>query len=167
MKKILFGMVTSLVLLFLLVTPAMADTKIAVINLQQLLQQLPQMKQASNNLKNQFDEREKKIVAAENDFKKGADDYKRNGAVMSVKDRQSAEGKLMKQRQDLQSMQGQFQQDFQTAQNKAIDDILSKMKIVVEKIATDNKFNLVLVNASVAYADKDLDITDQVLKKMS
>lgn len=166
MKKILLAITAAIALMVSSITPAMADTKIGVINLQQLLQQLPQMKQISADMKKQFGDREKKIVDAEDQLKKDADSYKRNGAVMSAKDKQATEDKLMKQQQDLQQMQVSFQRDFQTAQNKAIDDLLSKIKVVVEKIAAQNQLNLVLINASVAYADKSLDITDPVLKQM-
>jgi outer membrane protein len=167
MKKVLLAITAALALMVSSITPAMAaDTKIGVINLQQLLQQLPQMKQISADMKKQFGDREKKIVDAEDQLKKDADSYKRNGAVMSAKDKQATEDKLMKQQQELQQMQISFQRDFQTAQNKAIDDLLSKIKVVVEKIAVQNQLNLVLINASVAYADKSLDITDPVLKQM-
>jgi outer membrane protein len=166
MKKILLAITAALALMVSSITPAMADTKIGVINLQQLLQQLPQMKQISADMKKQFGDREKKIVDAEDQLKKDADSYKRNGAVMSAKDKQATEDKLMKQQQELQQMQISFQRDFQTAQNKAIDDLLSKIKVVVEKVAAQNQLNLVLINASVAYADKNLDITDPVLKQM-
>lgn len=166
MKKVLLAITAALALMVSSITPAMADTKIGVINLQQLLQQLPQMKQISADMKKQFGDREKKIVDAEDQLKKDADSYKRNGAVMSAKDKQATEDKLMKQQQELQQMQISFQRDFQTAQNKAIDDLLSKIKVVVEKVAAQNQLNLVLINASVAYADKNLDITDPVLKQM-
>src|SRR5262249_54022385 len=143
--------------------PAMADTKIGVINLQELLPKLPEMKQVSDNLKKTFGDREKQIVSAQNDFKKDADDYRRNAAVMSAKDKQATEQKLTQEEQNLQQLQASFQRDYMEAQNKSINQLMTDLKAVVQKVAVKDKFNLILINASVAYADQGLDVTNEVL----
>ncbi len=163
MKKILLALFIGLSLSIAAVTPAMADTKIGVINLQELLPKLPEMKQVSDNLKKNFSDREKQIISAQNDFKKNAEDYRRNTAVMSPKDKQAAEQKLAQDEQNLQQTQTAFQRDYMDAQNKAINQLMNDLKAVVQKVATKNGFNLVLISASVAYSDPGLDMTNDVL----
>jgi outer membrane protein len=163
MKKLLLALVAGLALSLSAITPAMADTKIGVINLQDLLPKLPEMKQASDNLKNTFSDREKQIIAAQNDFKKSAADYQKNSAVMSQSDRQAAEQKLAQSEQNLQQMQASFQHDYMDAQSKAINKLMTDLKAVVQKVAIKDKYSVVLISASVAYSDPSLDITNEVL----
>lgn len=163
MKKMLLVLVAVLSLSLVFIPSAFADTKIGVINLQDLLQKLPEMKQVGDSLKKQFGDREKQVVTAQESFKKDAGDFQRNNAVMSASDKQAAEQKLAKEEQDLQQMQASFQRDYMDAQNKAINQLLQDIKSVVQKVAVKDNYNLVLISASVAYADKSTDITDEVL----
>lgn len=166
MKKMILLVVTLMSLALFAATPAWADTKIATINIQDLLQKLPQMKQIGNDLKKQFSDKQKQLTDAQDTFKKDADTFRRDNSVMADKDKQAAENKLFKQQQDLQKMQMDLQRDYMAAQNKEVDALMNKVKAVVETIAQKDKIDLVLVNASVAYAKKGMDITDQVLDKI-
>lgn len=167
MKKFLASIVMALTLVCVTATPALAeDMKVGVIDLQQLLQNLPQMKQIRDDLKKQFGDREKSITEAQTSFKTAAENYKKNSAVMSEKDKQAAAQKILDQEQGLQKMQLAFQQDFMTAQNKEVNSLLDKIKSVVNKIAEKDKYDLILVNASVAYSKPSLDVTQAVLGEM-
>jgi outer membrane protein len=163
MKKILIALVAVFALSIAAITPAMADTKIGVINLQELLPKLPEMKQISDSLKKTFGDREKQMVQAQSDFKKDADDYQRNSAVMSQKDKQAAEQKLAQGEQNLRQLQTSFQHDYVDAQNKGINQLMTDLKAVVQKVAVNGKYNLILISASVAYSDPSLDVTNDVL----
>jgi outer membrane protein len=167
MKKIIISLIAIFSLSLCALTPAWAaDAKIGVINMQDLLQKLPQMKRIGDDLKKQFGDKQKQLFATQDAFKKDAEKFRRDSAVMSDKDKQATEDKLYKQQQDLQQMQSEMQHDYMTAQNKQVDALMANIKAIVEKIATQNNFDLVFVNASVAYSKKDMDITAQVLKDM-
>ncbi|HVV68893.1 MAG TPA: OmpH family outer membrane protein [Gammaproteobacteria bacterium] len=148
MKKILLALTAGLVLSIAAMTPAMADTKVGVIDLQVLLPKLPEMQQINDNLKKTYGDREKQIM-------KDLDDYNRNSAVMSAKDKQAAQQKL-RQSQDA------FEHDFVTARDSAIKDLMNSLKAVVQKVAAQDKYNLILISAGVAYADPGLDVTNEV-----
>jgi Skp family chaperone for outer membrane proteins len=60
MKKILLSIVAAFALTCAAITPAMADTKIGVIDLQQLLQNLPEMKAMSDDMKKELGDKQKK-----------------------------------------------------------------------------------------------------------
>ena len=167
MKKMVLCMVALISLTLFAATPAWAeDTKIGVINMQELLQKLPQMKQIADTLKKQFDDRQKQLADSQERFKKDADKFRRDNAVMADKDKQAAEDKLFKQQQDLQKMQMDLQRDYMAAQNKEVDGLMNSVKTVVEKVATQGNFGLILINASVAYANKGMDVTSQILQQM-
>lgn len=167
MKKIILSIFILMSFMFCATTSAFAEeTRIGVLNMQDLLQKLPQMKKIGDDLKKQFGDKQKNLVSAQESFKKDADKFKRDSTVLSDKDKQAAEDKLFKQQQDLQTMQMELQRDYMAAQNKRVDGLMENIKGVVEEVATEQKLGLVLVNASVAYAKKEMDITTQVLAKM-
>ncbi len=170
MKKILLSLFAVCVLTCFSSTAALADNlKIGVIDLQQLLQNLPQMTQMTNNMKAKFGDREKQLSTAQASFKQGVENFQKNMAVMSNKDKQAGELKLRQQGQALQQMQGDFQKDYQdymTDQNKQVNVLLEKIKAVVNTIATRDKYNLILVNSGVAYSDPAMDVTQVVLAEM-
>jgi outer membrane protein len=165
MKKILIVLAAALSLA-LAMPVASADTKIGVLNMQELLQKMPQMKKINDSMKKQFGDREAKIIAAQNDLKKGAEDYRKNSAVMSEKDKQEAQQKLIKQEQELQTAQASFQKDFVAEQNKEVSALLDKIKSVVKNIAVRDQYNLILVGAAVGYSDNTLDVTDAVFNEI-
>jgi Skp family chaperone for outer membrane proteins len=88
---------------------------------------------------------------------------------MSEKEKQATTQKLMGQEQALQQMQASFQQEYTAArdkQTKQVNTLLEKIKGIVNKIATRDKYDLIMVNASVAYANPSMDITQAVLAEM-
>lgn len=168
MKKFIFAVI-AVFSLSLFAMPAWADdnAKMGVINMQNMLQKLPQMKQIGEDLKKQFADRGKQLTDAQAAFKKGVEDLNRNSAVMSAADKQAAEQKLAKQQQDLQQMQASLMRDSQDAQNKAIDGLLKQIKGVVGKVADKDDLDVVFLDAAVAYSGKKVvDITDQVYQQM-
>jgi len=166
MKKILVSIILLMSLSCGVVTPAWADLKVGVLNMQDLLQKIPQMKAIGDELKKQFGDKQKQLMDAQENFKKEAERFRKDSAVMPDKDKQAAEDKLFKQQQDIQNMQMELQRDYMAAQNKKVDALMETIKNIVEKVAAQNKLDLVLINASVAYAKKDMDVTGQVLKEM-
>lgn len=167
MKKIILSVFALFVATLFYTNPVFADTKIGVVNMQVLLQEIPQMKKIGDNLKKQFGDRQKRLIDAQNVFKDDAEKFRRDSTVMTDKDKQAAEDKLLKQQQELQKTQSELQKDYMSAQNKEVDVLMSQIKAVVDKISVANKFDLILASAGVAYSKEELDVTNQVLKKMT
>lgn len=166
MKKLVL-FVSAIMLCFGLSSVAFADDlKVGVVNVQEVMQKSPQMTKITTELKKQFGDREKKVVAAQNQLKQNADNYNKNSSVMSAADKQKAQAKLIQEQQSLQQMQTGFQQDFVAAQNKDLQALLDQIRTTIDKIATDQKFNLILTSNTIAYADKKMDITDMVIKAL-
>jgi outer membrane protein len=162
MKKcfVFLAMVVSLGLASL---SAYADVKVAVVDMQQVVQNTPQFGEITASLRKEFGDRQKKITDAQNSLKKAADDFNRNSSVMTAADRKTTEEKLMTQQRELQQMQMSFQKDFVEAQNKKINELVTQVKKVVADIAKKDKYNVVLVRAGVIYSDDGMDVTKEVV----
>ena len=162
MKKLFIAFASSA--LFLLSGLAFADTKIGVLDISKVISNAPQLEAAKTQLKNKFDPREKEITNAQSKLRAEVDDFKKNSPTMKETDSKAAQQKILDEQKKLQDMQVSFQNDLNAAQSSAMQDILKNIESVVNKIATDKKFDLVVAKAGVAYSNPSLDITDDVVK---
>lgn len=165
MKKISALLVFLCMSLGLYAAPAFADTKIGVLNMKVLLQELPQMKQIGADLKKQFGDRQKTIANQQKDFKLAVKKFRRDSALLTDKDKQAAEDKLLKQSQKLRKEQTDFQRDYMAVQNKEVSALMKQIKESVKVVAEQEKFDLIIVNNSVAYNKSNMDVTSAVLKQ--
>ncbi len=124
---------------------AEADTKIAVINLPQIISELPQTKAADARLQSQFSSRVKEVERL-------ADQGQRKLAEVSSEYR----------------LKGQaLEEDRRRAANAENQKILDKVQTAIEKIAKANHYDIVLSGTSVAYAVDGINISDQVIQMVS
>ena len=145
---------------------ANADIKIGVLDLQAVLQQSPQVQAADVKFRKEFGPREQKIKAQAATLQTEVDQLNRNAAVMSAAEQGKAKDKIAKDQDNLQQAQAQFQQDVQTAQGKAMQQILTQIKTVVATIAEQKNYDLVVQKSSVVYSKDEYDVTTLVVKQL-
>ncbi|MSP53101.1 MAG: OmpH family outer membrane protein [Gammaproteobacteria bacterium] len=145
---------------------ASADIKIGVLDLQAVLQQSPQVQSADVKFRKEFSPREQKIKAQADALQTEVDQLNRNAAVMSAVEQGKTKDKIAKDQDNLQQAQAQFQQDVQTAQGKAMQQILTQIKTVVATLAAQNGYDLVVQKSSVVYSKDEYDVTALVIKQL-
>lgn len=164
MKKFLF--IISSIVLFSFGTVACAHTSMAILDLNKVMMDSPQLEVAKNKLKKQFDAREKELMAIQKTFQTDIEAFNKNSATMKEGDKKVTQQKIMDQQKKLQDMQTKFQNDLNTAQNDAMQNIVKAVEGIVKKIATDKKLDVVFAKAGTAYNKPELEITDDVIKQM-
>lgn len=164
MKKFLIAMLT--VVLFVFGSTAFADLKFGVLDLNKVMMDSPQLAAAKAKLKSDFDKREKDILSAQQVFQKAVEDFNKNGPTMKADAQKNAQQGIVKQQKDLQEKQAKFQNDLNAAQGVAMKDIVKKIEGIVNGIAADKKFDLILAKAGTAFNKPELEITDEVIKQM-
>lgn len=152
-------------------TMALASTNqstltVGVIDLAQVLQNSPQMKKAADKLKAEFKPRQERIAAMQEDMQKNQDKIKRDSSVMSQVDLQALQDKVVNERRDLQRMQEDYMQDLQAAQQQAMQGVLQGIDKIVQNIASQGHYDLILQKNSVAFASQRVDITPQVIQQL-
>lgn len=141
--------------------------KIGLLNRQELIHKLPQMKKIEEDLKNQFADRKKKFLAAQETFTKEAQEFGKESPTMKPEEKAATEQKLFGEQRALQQMQTEIQRDYMAAQTKKVEDLMVKVREATQRVADREKIDLVLVEASIVYSRKNIDITPQVLKEMT
>lgn len=144
-----------------------SNLKVGVVDLRSVIDSSPQMKAAADDLRKQFKPRQDKILAAQQNLQKDQDKLKRDGSVMSQSDADALQSQITTEGRDLQRMQEDYMQDLRTAQQEAMAKFLASVDSVVQKITTQQGFDLILRRDTVAYASPRVDITQQVIAALN
>lgn len=171
MKKIL-ALVSSLFLMSSVqayaadaATAAPVTSNIAVVNVQQILQQSPKIADINKKLQDQFKPRQQNLLAQQKSLQDEMDNFKKNSATMSDKDKEAAQKKLNDEQADLVKKVTAFQQDLNKEQNKQMQSVLSQLNEIISGIAKKNSYSLVFDSQAVIYAKDGTDITKDVAKQ--
>ncbi len=161
MKKLLFV----LVLVFGAGT-SFAQSKVAHVNTQVILDTLPSRKVAITKLQ----EFEKNGIAElqemEEDFNKAVAKYQKEQPNMTPILIKIEEEKLMKKQQALQERENALNTEMQAYSQELNAPILAKVQKAVEIVSERLKLNYVIDESVTLYFKGGMDITDQVIKEL-
>ncbi|MGQ3888026.1 OmpH family outer membrane protein [Legionella sp. CNM-1927-20] len=147
---------------------AFADNaRIAVVDLQKIMQTSNQMKAIQQKLEKEFKPRRDKLVAMEGDLKKDMEKFKRDSAIMSQSQKKELEKKIVATQQRFEREGQQYQQELSTAHNEAMEDLYTKIRKAISKIAENEKYDLVLQKDAAPFSTSKLDITEQIVKEIN
>jgi outer membrane protein len=140
-----------------------ADMKIGVLDLNKVLMNSPQVKSMQVNLKKQFDPRGQELLNLQKALQGDLDKYNKISSTLKGDGLKQEQQKILDEQKKLQDSRNVFQRDLITAQNQAMQTILKQVETVVNRIAANQKFDLIVTKISLAYNDPKLEITDQVI----
>lgn len=146
---------------------SLPQIKVAIVNVQQVLQQSPRVVTLSKQLENQFKARQTKIGDEQKSLQDELDNFKKESPTMSQKDRDSTQKKIAADRAELVKKVVAYQQDLQKEQNKIMQGILSDLNGIVSTIAKKQAYALVLDSQAVIFAADGNDITKDVAKEFN
>lgn len=152
-------------LLFFLATSAWAETRIAAVNVNKLMEEAPQVQSASDGMKARFSSREHKLLADRDVIHDLEERYKRDKDVMSSSERENLEQDIRERLRDFKRKSDNFTEDFNLARNEALNRLQDDVNKAIVGVAKEGDYDLV-VSESVLYASKRVDITDKVLTRL-
>jgi len=141
--------------------------KVAIVNVQQVLQQSPRVTALSKKLEDQFKDRQTKLNDDQQALQSELDKFKKESPTMSQKDRDAMEKKITADRTELVKRVVAYQQDLQKEQNKVMQGILVDLNGVVSSIAKKDQYSLVLDSQAVVFSANGVDITKDVASKFN
>lgn len=166
MKKVVLFISVLAMFVGLNVAFAADNLKIGVVDVQEMMQKIPQVTAMQKQLQSKFKPQTKKITAMQRQLQADLTKFNKNRSVMKNTDKKKMQKKIVDEQNKLRTIQIDFQKQAMNAQKKAMQSILSDVEAAVKKIAKDQNLNLVLTKASIAYNDDDMDITDKVIKEL-
>ena len=162
-----FGVVLALVFSVFSANVFADAAKIGVVDLQKIMQTSSQMKDIQQKLEQEFKPRRDKLVAMEASLKADVEKFKRDGAVLSATQKKDMEKKMIGMQQQLERDGQQYQQEVSTANNEAMEGLYTKVRAAIQKVAKDDKYDLIVQKDAAPFSAETLDVTDKVVKAIN
>lgn len=157
------GILATIGALFI-VTSANAQTKVGYVDMQKAIQTTSAGKKAKTELEGEFNKKKKELEKKEADLKKMGDDLEKKKAVLSEEVFQKKQVEFQEEMLKYRDIVGKSQVEIQKKERDLTAPILEKMRRVIEKVAKDKGYSLVLENNQmVLYATADADLTQEVI----
>lgn len=165
MKKLIA--VFSMVLLLASCT----QTKIAYVNVEDVLKEYEGAKKAEEEMKAQSDQISSQLDQMAMAFQQKVQAYQETSKSLSESVRREQEQGLMQEQQQIQQRQQMAQQQVQSEGQKKVDMINDEIETFLTDYAKSKGFSIILGTTeqtkTVMYADESLDITDAVIDALN
>lgn len=145
-------------------TAVMAQSRIAVINSARLLTESPQYQAAGESMQKEFKARAEALEKDARALAADLEKFKKDAEIMSSTERAKREKDLNTRRIDISYAERKLKEDVSIRERELTQSLMQEFQSVIEKIATENKYDLVLQDP--VYAAKSTDITDTVLARL-
>jgi outer membrane protein len=143
-----------------------ADYKIGFVNTERLFREATPAKRAQAKIEKEFATRDAEIQKLAKQVRDLQASLDKDGPTMAEGERRNKERDLANQSRDLQRMQREFREDLNLRRNEELAGIQERANKVIQQIAADEKFDLILQDP-VVYASQRIDITDKVIKALA
>ncbi len=171
MRKVLTFVGSIFLLILGMQAYAVADTaqplSIAVVNVQQVLQQSPKIAELNKKLQSQFKPRQEKLDAAQKALQDELDTFKKQAQspAMSDKEKEAMQKKVTDDRAVLVKQVVAFQQDLNKEQSKIMQGVIAQLNKIIATLSKKNGYTMVLDSQAVVYSSDKSDITKEVSKQ--
>lgn len=144
-----------------------ADQKIAVVNFQEIMGKIPQTAALMQSLEAEFKDEKIIITQLEKDIKYNQEKLKRDGALMSKKEKDDLNVKIQALFTEYQTKGKALQDKASQRQNQETNKIIALVRQAVDSIAVKEKYDLVLSQQAVIYSKPGNSLTDAVVERVS
>ena len=142
---------------------AQAEQRIAIVNINRLLEESPQAKAVNDALTAEFGPRQKELQAQQAALKAKEERLQKDGATMSADQKGKAEKDLRDGARDFQQKAQDFQEEVNSRQNEEYSKLQRTLLEEAQAYAQTQKYDLVMPANTVIYFNSALDITSGVL----
>lgn len=166
MKKVFCLFV--LIILFLSVqTLYAADMKVGFVDLIRALNESDSGKKAKADLEFLINSIQKKVDEKGKTIEKLREELEKQSSVLSEESRKSKEADLERMLRDYQRLVTDSQNDVKKKEGEFTANIIKELRKIIKNIGEEQKYTYILENTDgvVLYSQKELDLTDEVLKR--
>src|SRR5262245_47562680 len=156
----------AMVLAWAIASPASADVKIGVVDMQRALNECDAGKKAKDQVKAKFEKAQDQLKRQREDLDRMREDYDKKALVLKEEERRTVEKDLENRTLEFKRKYEDFQRDLKRTDAELTSGIVEELYAVVQDYGKQHGFSLVLEASSGAliYSDKSTDITDEIVK---
>jgi outer membrane protein len=161
----------TLFILMLCVTGAVSskvraeDVKIGTVNFQNALNEVEQGKKAKAALKAEFDAKQAKLTAQQDELKRLQEEAQKQGAVLSQEAMAAKQKAFQEKFLELQKNMGGFREDLMRRESNMTGQILTNLKQITAEVGQKEGFALIVETSqdAVLFAKSKEDLTARLI----
>src|SRR3954469_12383522 len=139
--------------------------KIGFVNTERVFREAAPAKRAQQVLEREFSQRNTELAKLEKQGRDLQTDLERENVTMPEAQRREKERQLADISRDFQRKQREIREDLNLRRNEELAGVQERATRVINQIAEQEKFDLVVQEA--VYASSRIDITDKVIRALS
>lgn len=139
---------------------------IAVVNLTEVFQQVPQGQPAFAQLQKKYSSQAQKLQNQQDALNAKIKTFQAQQANLNADQRNAQQANLVTQQAQLQKSINDYQSTLRQNQQQLLTAFGNNMKSVVTQISQNSGYHLVLSSQTAVYSDNTVDITPQVIAGM-
>ena len=155
----------ALSLLTLAAVPAAAQTRIAVIDRQRVLEEIDEGKAATAILKKDFEEKQKTLDGRKGELDRLQAEFEKQSVVMSEDAKREKGAELNRRGMELAQVYQQMQQELSKREQELFKPISEKVGVIIHEIAEADGIQIVMETRALVYASKSLDLSNELIRK--
>ena len=166
MRKSLLMVVVALLAV---TTVAWAETKIAVVDVQRVIDDSEKGQQARELLKQKFEQEKTSLEKEGKEIALLKEDFDKQSAVLTPEKRADREQELRQRIKDFNRLKKDKQDSFNAQQMEVLRQVMARVMEVVQTVAKENGYTAVFdaTNGPVLYAGEGVDITDLIIQRFN
>lgn len=158
----------ALITLAFCATPMLAQAeKLAVVDMGQVFEQLPQREQISKSLKAEFGDRVAEVQKMQEEMRSLVDKQQRDGALMSETQKTELVRKMESLKSDFQLKGKALDEDMRRRQGEEQNKLLVQVQKAINTIAGKEDYDMVLQRGAVIFVKPEADISSKVVEALS
>lgn len=141
--------------------------KIGVVDMSQILQNAPMMKEINNQLSKTFTGRQNDLNAAKTKLQTDTKALSDNSQGLDDAALEKLQDKIIYDKSNIAISEATLEKDLTVAKKTQLKKFMEKFSAVVQKIAKDGGYDLIEQKTNVVYLSDKVDLTQQVLKQLT
>lgn len=146
---------------------AAGSSRIGVVDMQRVIAMSNQGKKANSELKKMAEKYDAKLEKMRKKIASLSSDLKQNGSVMSSEEKTSKTQEFEADISNFRKEEGTVQKIMNKKRYELLQGLINKADGIVNQIAQEKGYILVLDSRAVIYGSKSIDITGEVLNRMN
>jgi outer membrane protein len=157
----------AMALAWAIASPASAEVKIGVVDMQRALNECNAGKKAKEQVRAKFEKAQNELKAQRESLDRMRESYDKKALVLKEDERRNLEKDMEVRSLDFKRKYEDYQRDLKRTDAELTSGIVEQLYGIVAAYAKERGFTVVLETSAGAlvYADPSIDVTDEVIKR--
>ena len=157
----------ALALAWAIASPASADVKIGVVDMQRALNECNAGKKAKDQVRSKFERAQNELKSQRESLDRQREAYDKKALVLKEDERRNLEKDLEVKSLDFKRKYEDYQRDLKRTDAELTSGIVEQLYGIVGQLAKEKGYTVVMETSAGAlvYADPSTDVTDEVIKR--